>query len=64
MYVCVCHAVTDKQLREAISQDAHSLRDLRYELGVMSSCGKCGHHVRDIWRKKQQTASKEVMRGV
>lgn len=54
MYVCICHAVTDKQIREAISDGAHSLRDLRRQLGVMSGCGKCGNCVRDILQQCQQ----------
>ena len=53
MYVCVCHAVTDKQVREAISQGSHSLRDLRRQLGVTTSCGKCGRCVRDILQQSR-----------
>ena len=41
MYVCVCHAVTDRQIREAADQGAKTLKDLRRELGVTSECGRC-----------------------
>jgi bacterioferritin-associated ferredoxin len=41
MYVCVCHAVTDRQIREAAQGGACTLRDLRRELGVTSNCGRC-----------------------
>lgn len=41
MYVCVCHAVTDRQIREAAQGGARTLRDLRRELGVASDCGRC-----------------------
>ncbi len=48
MYVCVCQAVTDRQIRAAVEQGARSMRDLRRELGVCSNCGKCGPCARDI----------------
>ena len=41
MYVCVCHAVTDSQIREAAQGGARTLRDLRRDLGVTSDCGRC-----------------------
>lgn len=41
MYVCVCHAVTDRQIREAAQGGARTLRDLRRELGVTRDCGHC-----------------------
>lgn len=41
MYVCVCKAVTDRQIREAAHNGARNLRDLRRELGVTEDCGRC-----------------------
>lgn len=41
MYVCVCRAVTDRQIREAAQNGARTLKDLRRELGVTSDCGRC-----------------------
>ncbi len=41
MYVCLCKAVTERQIREAAAQGAHSLKDLKHALGVASECGKC-----------------------
>ena len=41
MYVCVCKAVTDRQVREAVAQGARSLRDLRRDLGIIDECGRC-----------------------
>ena len=41
MYVCVCKAVTERQVRQAVSDGARSLKDLRRELGVTSDCGRC-----------------------
>lgn len=50
MYVCVCNAVTDTQIREAASNGARTLGDLRRELGVASECGRCASCARDCLR--------------
>lgn len=41
MYVCICKGVTERDIQEAAARGAHSLKDLRHELGVASECGKC-----------------------
>ena len=41
MIVCVCKAVSDRQIRNAVKGGASSLRDLTRELGVGTCCGKC-----------------------
>lgn len=41
MYICVCRAVTDTQIRECVSRGACSLREVQQYLGVASQCGKC-----------------------
>jgi bacterioferritin-associated ferredoxin len=41
MYVCVCRAVTEKEIREAIDEGALSVRQLRKKLAVTESCGAC-----------------------
>lgn len=51
MYVCLCNAVTDRQIREAVDQGATRVRDLRRELGVASCCGRCATCARDVLRQ-------------
>ena len=41
MYVCNCKGVTEREIWEAAARGAHSLKDLRRELGVASECGQC-----------------------
>jgi bacterioferritin-associated ferredoxin len=41
MYVCVCHAVTDRDIESAIAEGCCSLRQLREQLGVGKTCGRC-----------------------
>lgn len=56
MYVCVCKAVTDSQIREAIGDGACSMRELRQRLGVASECGRCSKCALGILRGQQQDA--------
>jgi bacterioferritin-associated ferredoxin len=41
MYVCVCHAVSDRQIRECVDQGARSLFEVQCQLPVGSCCGRC-----------------------
>lgn len=48
MYICICRAVTDKDIRAALEEGACTMRELRQRLGVCSDCGKCGPHARKL----------------
>lgn len=41
MYVCICHAVTDRSIREVVNRGARSLSDVQCELPVGACCGRC-----------------------
>jgi bacterioferritin-associated ferredoxin len=41
MYVCLCNAVTERQVRECAEGGACSLDDLAASLGVGAGCGRC-----------------------
>ncbi len=51
MYVCICHAVTDREIRSCIEEGASSMRELRKQLCVGTQCGKCACHVRAILKE-------------
>lgn len=55
MYVCVCNAVTDRQIRKAVAEGARTMRDLRRQLDVCSCCGKCGPAARTLLAEGQAT---------
>jgi len=46
MYVCVCNAVTESEIRQAVELGARSLQDLQHGLGVAANCGKCASSAR------------------
>ena len=48
MYVCLCSAVTDGEIRAAVEEGAASLTDLQSTLPVAICCGRCADTARDI----------------
>lgn len=48
MYVCVCKAVTDKQITTAINNGVCTRRQLFDCFGVGSDCGKCNRQVKEL----------------
>lgn len=48
MYVCICNSVTDEAIRQAVRQGTVSFEQLRFELGVSRSCGRCEQHARSV----------------
>lgn len=41
MYICLCHGITEKQIRSCVEAGARTLCDLRGQLGVATQCGSC-----------------------
>ena len=54
MYVCICNAITDKQIRKAAESGVHDLWGLQRELGVAVGCGACKEMASDILRESRQ----------
>lgn len=48
MYVCICNAVTDRQIREAAQRGITSLSELRDACGASGKCGCCAQHAEAI----------------
>lgn len=48
MYVCICKAVTDGQIRDAVQQGCCTHKDLVRCLEVGRDCGKCRSEVRSL----------------
>ncbi|MFT3735835.1 MAG: (2Fe-2S)-binding protein [Rhodocyclaceae bacterium] len=51
MYVCVCNAVTERDIAAAHSAGATRLRDLREQLGVAAECGRCAECAQSCLRQ-------------
>ena len=55
MYVCICNAVTESQIREAADAGVTNLWDLQAKLGVATNCGSCKDAAAAILGAKRQT---------
>jgi bacterioferritin-associated ferredoxin len=48
MIVCICRAVSDRQIQAVVSRGASSMSQVRAELGTGECCGKCSRQVREL----------------
>ena len=49
MYVCLCNAITDKEIQQAVRNNGvGNIRDLRNHLTIANQCGKCTQVAQDI----------------
>ena len=48
MYICICNAVTDSAIRQAVIEGARSLRDLSARTGCSTQCGRCVPTAREV----------------
>ncbi|HAS8352994.1 TPA: bacterioferritin-associated ferredoxin [Vibrio vulnificus] len=49
MYVCLCNAISDKAIRNAVRQNkVHSIGELRKIIPVGTECGKCIRHAKAV----------------
>ena len=51
MFVCVCNAVTDREIRQSVELGVASIADLKDALGVSAGCGKCACAADEILRE-------------
>jgi bacterioferritin-associated ferredoxin len=48
MYICLCNAITEREVRHAIQLGATKLGDLQESLGLATCCGRCADCAREI----------------
>ncbi len=52
MYVCLCHSVTDTDIRRLVrSEGVCTMRELSRQSGVATQCGKCGRCAKKVLRE-------------
>lgn len=57
MYVCICQGVTDRQIREAVGEGCGSMRQLRQQLGVAATCGRCATYAKQMLDETRAVAT-------
>lgn len=48
MYVCVCKAVSEQDIRRAVAAGAHSFAEVQARTGCSSCCGCCEPEARAL----------------
>ena len=48
MYICICHAVTDAAIHQAVEGGVSSFRDLSSSTGCGTQCGCCVAQAREV----------------
>jgi bacterioferritin-associated ferredoxin len=51
MYICICNAITERQVRDCAHSGACSVDQLTSELGVGAGCGRCLECAGDLLRE-------------
>ena len=60
MYICVCHAISDRQIREVVDRGAESLCEVQAYLPVASCCGRCEDTAREVIESHVESANRAV----
>lgn len=63
MYVCLCNAVTERDLRECVRRGCCSMEALSEELGVGTGCGRCRPTATDILNETRTDAHAQHARA-
>ncbi len=64
MYVCICNAITDHKIKEAVAAGASSLTDLKDQLGVATCCGCCADLASSLLTANSITGNNATISGI
>lgn len=48
MYVCICNAVTDRQIKTAVQEGYGTFEQIQEQLDVATCCGQCESHAKEV----------------
>lgn len=48
MYLCICKAVSDQQIRQAVERGVRTVGEMSVHFGVGVECGKCIDSIREF----------------
>jgi len=55
MYVCICHPITDKQIKQVLDDGAKTTAAVFRHFGHKVKCGKCVPYVRGMVEEHRET---------
>jgi bacterioferritin-associated ferredoxin len=60
MYICVCHAISDRQICEVVDRGADTLPKVQAYLPVASCCGRCEETACELIASQVESAARPV----
>lgn len=48
MYICICNAITERQIVRAVADGARTVVDLQRALGIALNCGACAGFAEEV----------------
>jgi bacterioferritin-associated ferredoxin len=51
MIVCVCKAISDRDIKYAIQHRNFDLSDFIHDTGMTTGCGICAHDIKKLYKK-------------
>ena len=61
MIVCVCHRISDRDIRRMAQQGCQSFDDLQIDSGVSTCCGRCEDCAREVFSQAKGAAATVAM---
>ena len=53
MYVCLCHGITERAVRQAAADGVYSLSELTHRTGCAGTCGSCAELAEQVLRQER-----------
>jgi bacterioferritin-associated ferredoxin len=57
LYVCICNAITEREVNDAIDAGATTVKALNRQLGVGAQCGACVSCAKECLSKRQMQST-------
>jgi bacterioferritin-associated ferredoxin len=57
MIVCLCHRVSDRDIRKSVADGVHNFEVLQDETQVASACGSCHDCARDVFDEARRACA-------
>ncbi len=61
MYICLCHAVTDRAIVDAVDRGVRSYSELSFSTGCGTQCGSCAKTARQIFKEAIDARSEPAL---
>ena len=53
MYVCLCHGISDRRIRDLVEQGCSTVKDIQQSCNAGKNCGACVGQLRELAQERQ-----------